>query len=100
MAVMHHKDGWLLSTVNTNKMKWCRRVTTDPGSAILAVVFPDLSLSFRNACENVACVEATALLGKKKSFATDKLFDSESSKATTKLLRNVVKLVASLPNTD
>ena len=102
---MHHKDGWLLSTVNTNKMKQRRRVTTDPGSAILAVVFPDLSLSFRNACENVACVEATALLGK-SSFATEKLFDSESSEATTKLLRNVVKLVASLlvatllPNTD
>lgn len=46
MAVMHHKDDWLLSTLNTNKS-----VTTDPGSAILAVVFPDLSLIFRNACE-------------------------------------------------
>ncbi len=41
-------------------------------------------------------VDATALLDQKKSLATEKLFDSESSDATTTLLRSVVKLVASL----
>ncbi len=44
----------------------------------------------------LAFVDATALLDQKKSLATEKLFDSESSDATTTLLRNVVKLVVSL----
>ncbi len=44
----------------------------------------------------LAFVDATALLDQKTSFATEKLFDSENSDATTTLLRNVVKLVASL----
>ncbi len=44
----------------------------------------------------LAFADATALLDQKTSFATEKLFDSECSDATTTLLRNVVKLVASL----
>ncbi len=71
---------------------------TDPGSVIRSSYISDLSSSFRNALENVtlAFVDATALLDQKTSFATEKLFDSENSDATTTLLRNVVKLVASL----
>ncbi len=71
---------------------------TDPGSAIRSCYSSDLSLSFRNALVNVmlAFVDATVLLDQKWSFATEKLFDSESSDATTTLLRNVVKLLASL----
>ncbi len=74
---------------------------------ILSCNISDLSLSFRKALENetLAYVDVTASLDLKKSFATEKLFDSESSDAITTLLRNVVKLVASplvatlLPNT-
>ncbi len=36
----------------------------------------------------LAFVDATALLDKKKSLATEKLFDSESSDATTMLMRS------------
>lgn len=56
----------------------------------------DLSLGFRDAWENVACVDPTALLDQKKSFATEKQFNSENSDAITTLLRNVDKLVVSL----
>ncbi len=61
---------------------------TDPGSVILSCYISDLNLTFRNALDNVtlAFVDATALLDQKKSFATEKLFDSESSDATTTLL--------------
>ncbi len=36
----------------------------------------------------LAFVDATALLDQKKSLATEKLFDSESSDATTTLMRS------------
>ncbi len=66
---------------------------TDPGSVIRSSYISDLNLSFRMlSLDNVtlAFVDATVLLDQKKSLATEKLFDSESSDATTTLPRNVV----------
>ncbi len=64
---------------------------TDPGSVIRSSYISDLSSSFRMlSLDNVtlAFVDATGLLDQKKSLATKKLFDSESSDATTTLLRS------------